>query len=218
MSQALKAAAFASGGGTGLQALIDHQGANTPWRLSLLVCNRARAGAMQRAAAAGVPAHVIPTKDRDTEDVARDTLELLEQHEIDVIYLAGYLKKIPLPVVERFRRRILNVHPALLPAFGGQGMYGMNVHRAVIVSGARISGPTVHYADEEYDSGPIIAQWPVPVKSGDTPEQLAARVLRAEHRLYPIAADHVCSALAEGRDPEPWAGDAEAYRMSDEAT
>jgi folate-dependent phosphoribosylglycinamide formyltransferase PurN len=173
---------------------------------------------MQRAAAAGVPAHVIPTKDRDTEDVARDTLELLEQHEIDVIYLAGYLKKIPLPVVERFRRRILNVHPALLPAFGGQGMYGMNVHRAVIVSGARISGPTVHYADEEYDRGPIIAQWPVPVKSGDTPEQLAARVLRAEHRLYPIAADHVCSALAEGRDPEPWAGDGEAYRMCDEAT
>ena len=93
-------------------------------------------------------------------------------------------------------------------------MYGMNVHRAVIDSGARISGPTVHYVDEEYDEGTIVAQWPGPLKPSDTPEELAARVLRAEHRLYPRAADHVCSALAEGRDPGPLTCKGEVYRLS----
>lgn len=215
MSQALKAAAFASGGGTNLQALIDHQSPTTPWSLSLLVCNHDGAGALQRAQAAGVTAVVIPTKDREPADVGRETLELLERHNIEVIFLSGYLRKIPTEVLERFPRRILNVHPALLPAFGGQGMYGMNVHRAVIDSGARISGPTVHYVEEEYDAGTIVAQWPVPLKPSDTPEELAARVLRAEHRLYPLAADHVCSALAEGRDPGPLTCAGEVYRLSD---
>lgn len=217
MSRALKAAAFASGEGTNLQALIDHQSANTPWRLSLLVCNHEGAGALRRAQAAGVASAVIPTKDRDPAGVARETLELLEQHDIEVIFLSGYLRRMPTQVVERFPRRILNVHPALLPAFGGKGMYGINVHRAVIESGARISGPTVHYVDKEYDNGTIVAQWPVPLKPTDTPEELAARVLRAEHRLYPIAADHVCSALAEGRDPGPLTCKGDAYRLSDEA-
>ena len=217
MSRALKAAAFASGGGTNLQALIDHQRAKTPWTLALLVCNREGAGALRRAEAAGVASAVIPTKDRDPVRVARKTLELLEQHDVEVIFLSGYLRKIPTQVVERFPRRILNVHPALLPAFGGKGMYGMNVHRAVIESGARISGPTVHYVDEEYDKGSIVAQWPVPLKPTDTPEELAARVLKVEHRLYPIAADHVCGALAEGRDPGPLSCNGDAYRLSDEA-
>ena len=216
MSRALKAAAFASGGGTNLQALIGHQNADTPWRLSLLLCNRDGAGALQRADAAGVISAVIPTKDRDEGGVATDTIELLEQHDIEVIFLCGYLRKISSQVVERFPRRILNVHPALLPAFGGSGMYGINVHRAVIDSGARISGPTIHYVDEQYDNGTIVAQWPVPVKPADTPEELAARVLEAEHRLYPIAVDHVCSALAEGRDPGPLISDGNAYRLCDE--
>ena len=216
MSRALKAAAFASGGGTNLQALIDHQRAQTPWRLSLLVCNREGAGALRRAEAAGVASAVIPTKDREPARVAGETLELLEQHDIEVIFLSGYLRKIPTQVVERFPRRILNVHPALLPAFGGKGMYGMNVHRAVIESGVRISGPTVHYVDEGYDNGGIVAQWPVPLKLTDTPEELAARVLRAEHRLYPMAADHVCRGLAEGRDPGPLTCDGDAYRLGDE--
>jgi formyltetrahydrofolate-dependent phosphoribosylglycinamide formyltransferase len=216
VSRALKAAAFASGGGTNLQALIDHQNADTPWTLSLLVCNLDGAGVLQRADAADVMSAVIPTKDRDEESVATDTIELLEQHDIEVIFLCGYLRKIPSQVVERFPRRILNVHPALLPAFGGSGMYGINVHRAVIDSGARISGPTIHYVDEQYDNGTIVTQWPVPVKPADTPEELAARVLEAEHRLYPIAADHVCNALAEGRDPGPLMSDGNAYRLCDE--
>ena len=216
MSRALKAAAFASGGGTNLQALIDHQSADTPWTLSLLVCNRDGAGVLQRAKAAGIASVVVPTKDRDQRDVAADTISFLEQHDIEVIFLCGYLRKIPSQVVERFRRRILNVHPALLPGFGGSGMYGINVHRAVLESGARISGPTIHCVDGQYDNGTIVAQWPVPVKPADTPEELAARVLEAEHRLYPIAADHVCSALAEGRDPGPLIHDGNSYRLSDQ--
>ena len=217
MSQALKAAAFASGEGTNLQALIDHQSPTTPWTLSLLVCNHDGAGALQRAEAAGMTTAVIATKDRAPAEVASATLELLEQHDIEVIFLSGYLRKIPSEVLKRFPRRILNVHPALLPAFGGEGMYGLNVHRTVIESGARISGPTVHYVDEEYDDGAIVAQWPVPLKPSDTPEELAARVLKAEHRLYPLAADHVCRALAEGRDPGPLTCEGEAYHLSDEA-
>ena len=119
MSRALKAAAFASGGGSNLQALIDHQGADTPWTLSLVICNRDGAGALRRANAAGVASVVIATKDRDQEDVATETIELLERHDIEVLFLCGYLRKIPTQIVERFHRRILNVHPALLPAFGG---------------------------------------------------------------------------------------------------
>ncbi len=103
-----------------------------------------------------------------------------------LVVLAGYLKQVPPAAVARFRLRLINIHPALLPAFGGPGMYGRRVHERVLASGAAISGATVHYVDEEYDRGPIIAQWPVPVRPGDTPETLAARVLDVEHRLLPL--------------------------------
>ena len=104
----------------------------------------------------------------------------------EVVVLAGYLRRIPPAAVVRFRLRMINIHPALLPAFGGPGMYGRRVHERVLASGAAISGATVHYVDEEYDHGPIIAQWPVPVRPGDTPDTLAARVLEVEHRLLPL--------------------------------
>jgi folate-dependent phosphoribosylglycinamide formyltransferase PurN len=122
---------------------------------------------------------------------------------VDVIVLAGYLKLVPPEVVARYAGRILNIHPALLPSFGGKGMYGMNVHRAVIEAGVPESGATVHFVDERYDEGHILAQRTVPVQAGDTPEDLAARVLAVEHRLYPEAVDHLCEALAAGRDPGP---------------
>ena len=199
----LKAAVFASGGGTNLQALLDHQGDETPWRIHLLIADRAGAGALARSEAAGVDARVIPTKGRDVADVAADTLRALEEHDVDVIFLAGYLKLIPGPVIERYRGRILNIHPALLPSFGGQGMWGMHVHRAVVAAGARVTGPTVHLVDEEYDKGAILAQWPVPVHPADTPEAVAARVLEVEHRLYPLTADHVCRTLLQGRAATP---------------
>ncbi|MFC1544975.1 phosphoribosylglycinamide formyltransferase, partial [Gemmatimonadota bacterium] len=109
--------------------------------------------------------------------------------------LAGYLKMVPPNVVAAYSNRMINIHPALLPAFGGQGMYGRRVHEAVLASGAKLSGPTVHFVNEEYDRGPIIAQRAVPVYHDDTPEQLAARVLEQEHELLP----EVVELIATGR-------------------
>ena len=198
----LFAAVFASGSGTNFQALFDHQSAASSWRITLLFSDRESAGALGRARVSGVETAVVPVKDRSPEDVSRDTLEVLRAHDVDVLLLSGYLRLLPLAVISRFRRRILNIHPALLPEFGGKGMYGMNVHRAVVEAGVPMTGATVHYADEEYDTGPIIAQWPVPVRPGDNAEDVAARVLEVEHLLYPVAVDHVCDALVAGRDPE----------------
>jgi phosphoribosylglycinamide formyltransferase len=130
--------------------------------------------------------------------VALETLEVLEDHEIDVILLAGYLRLVPPVVVQAFPKLILNIHPALLPAFGGEGMWGHHVHEAVLASGATFSGPTIHFVDEEYDTGAILAQWPVPVLPGDSADTLAARVLKVEHILYPLAADHLCRAVERG--------------------
>lgn len=169
----------------------------------LLVSDREHAGAIERAAAANVPSAVIATSGRDASAVAQEMLELLARHRVALILLAGYVKLIPREVVARYRGRMLNVHPALLPAFGGKGMYGKRVHTAVIESGARESGATVHFVDEEYDRGPIVAQRRVPVLAGDTAEELAARVLAVEHELYPLAVDHVCQALAAGLEPTP---------------
>jgi phosphoribosylglycinamide formyltransferase-1 len=209
----LVAAVFASGGGSNFQALLDHQATAPPWRIGVLVSDRDGAGALARAEAAGVPHRVIPTKGRDPQEVAAEILAALEAYGVRVIFLAGYLKLLPAPVVQAFAGRIINIHPALLPAFGGKGMWGMHVHRAVLESGARLSGPTVHLVDEEYDRGTILAQWPVPVLPDDSPEALAARVLEVEHRLYPMAADHLCRAVAEGRRPGPLAPDGKAFTL-----
>lgn len=198
---AFNVAVFASGSGTNVQALLDHQASQGLWRVVLLVMNR-EAGAAERARAAGIPLRVIPTRDRPSDEVARETLDALSGHGVDIVLLAGYLRRIPSPVVARYRGRMLNIHPALLPDFGGEGMYGMKVHEAVIESGSLTSGATVHFVTDEYDEGAVLGQWHVEVRSADTPETLAARVLRAEHRLYPAAVDHLCAALAEGRAPE----------------
>jgi formyltetrahydrofolate-dependent phosphoribosylglycinamide formyltransferase len=210
----LGAAVFASGGGTDLQALLDHRPAEPSWEVRLVVSDREEAGALARARAAGVPVRVIPTKGRPPKEVAEQTLAALAEHSVGVIFLAGYLKLVPRDVVAAYRGRMLNIHPALLPSFGGMGMYGMNVHRAVLESGARLSGPTVHLVDEEYDRGAILGQWPVPVLVHDTPESLAARVLEVEHRLYPLVADHVCRALAEGREAGPLPFTSNAFTLS----
>jgi folate-dependent phosphoribosylglycinamide formyltransferase PurN len=143
----------------------------------------------------------VATKGRDAAEVARELVGLVEAHRIDIVLLAGYLKLVPSPVVARYRGRILNIHPALLPSFGGHGMYGMRVHRAVLESGAAESGATVHFVDEEYDRGRVLAQRRVPVRAGDTPETLAARVLEVEHGLYPEAVDNLCAALVAGATP-----------------
>ncbi len=126
--------------------------------------------------------HDIPTGRVPAEPA--DFLATLALHGVDMIALAGYLKLIPADVVRAFRNRIVNIHPALLPAFGGKGMYGHHVHEAVLAAGAATSGATVHIVDEEYDRGPIVMQREVPVEAGDTPDTLAARVLAVEHVIY----------------------------------
>lgn len=182
-------AVFASGGGSNLQALLDRFRDGGSARIGLVISDRADAGALGRARAAGVPALHVPVRERDADEVAADTLAALQSHEIRLIALAGYLRLVPPAVIAAFRGRMLNIHPALLPAFGGHGMYGVRVHEAVLAAGCRVSGATVHLVDERYDEGRIIAQWPVPVLPGDTPASLAARVLAVEHRLYPAVVD-----------------------------
>jgi len=186
---------LASGGGSNLQAILDHFDALGDRRggsVVVVVSDRSTAGALERAERHGIPTVVLPLGDAPMQ-ASLD--RLLAEHEIDLIALAGYVKMVPAHVVARFEGRMFNVHPALLPAFGGKGMYGTRVHHAVIASGARVSGVTVHLVDNVYDHGAIVAQWPVPVFASDDAGTLAARVLRVEHVLYP----RVLDALAAGR-------------------
>jgi phosphoribosylglycinamide formyltransferase-1 len=183
-------AVLASGGGSNLQAIHDYfaaAGKDAAAELVLVVSDRREAGALDRARGWKVPAVHLP-KERLPELGA-----LLAEHRISLVALAGFLKLVPVDVVRAFRGRMLNVHPALLPAFGGPGMYGQKVHAAVIAARATVSGPTVHFVDEEYDRGAIIAQSPVPVLPTDTADSLAARVLAEEHRLYPRCIGAVAS-------------------------
>lgn len=181
----LQLAVFASGGGTNFQAILDAVArGDVAAEVVLCVSDRSAAGALDRARQHDIPTAVLDATDAEHE---AELLDVLGAHDVNFVALAGYLRKIPAGVVDRFRHRMTNIHPALLPTFGGQGMYGMNVHRAVIDYGARWSGATVHLVDESYDTGPIVLQEPVPVYPDDTAEQLAARVLKVEHRLYPEA-------------------------------
>lgn len=190
-------ALFASGGGSNagavLAALADGRIAA---RAGLLVTDRDGIGALDRARAHGVPTAVVPPRAFvDEAAFGAALLDALRAHAVDAIVLAGYLRKIPAAVVGAYRHRILNVHPSLLPAFGGAGMYGRRVHEAVLAHGCRVSGATVHLVDEHFDTGPIVLQRCVPVEAGDTPETLAARVLTAEHQILPEAV----GLLASGR-------------------
>lgn len=183
MTPRARLAVLASGSGSNLQAIADYLralGTEAPAELALVVSDRRAAGALARAARLGVPAVHLPAAEGDRLGY------LLGEHRITHVALAGYLRLIPTDVVRTFRGRMLNVHPALLPAFGGPGMYGARVHQAVLAKGARISGPTVHFVSEHYDEGAIIAQWPVPVHDDDTAETLGERVLKVEHQLYPL--------------------------------
>ncbi|MFV2006262.1 MAG: phosphoribosylglycinamide formyltransferase [Longimicrobiales bacterium] len=203
MNLPVPVAVFASGGGTNLQALLDREAGGTAYRVSLVVSDRPDAGALERARKAGRAAVVIPVKDRPLEEVESEILDALRGDHIEMVLLAGYLRLVPLGVVRAFERRMLNVHPALLPAFGGAGMWGMHVHRAVLEAGVDTSGLTVHFVAEDYDTGSILAQWPVPVLPDDDAETLARRILRVEHALYPEAVDYLARAIAEDRESQP---------------
>jgi len=186
-----------SGSGTNLQALLDaEQAGKLGAEVALVVSNRSKAYALERAVAAGKDAvHLSPSAFDSPDAYAETLLGLLEKYGIDLICLAGYLKMLPGDVVRAYGGRIINIHPALLPEFGGPGMYGRFVHEAVLAAGKSESGASVHFVNERYDEGPVIAQMRVPVRPDDTPETLAARVLEVEHRLYP----KVVAALASKR-------------------
>ncbi|HEY3112695.1 MAG TPA: phosphoribosylglycinamide formyltransferase [Gemmatimonadaceae bacterium] len=182
-------AVLASGRGSNLQAIIEHFDNLARERIArvvLVASNRADSPALVRAATASIDiAHF------DTSDDGSMLLELLRKFRIDLVVLAGYLKRIPPRVIREYAGRIINIHPALLPAFGGEGMYGARVHEAVIASGAKETGVTVHLVDDQYDRGPIVAQWRVPVEPSDTADSLAARVLNVEHVIYPRVVEMV---------------------------
>jgi phosphoribosylglycinamide formyltransferase 1 len=186
---ASRLAVLASGRGSNLQAIIDHFDNLARERVAkvvLVASNRADSPALIRAATASIDiAHF------NTADDGSELLGLLHKFRIDLVVLAGYLKRIQPRVIREYAGRIMNIHPALLPAFGGEGMYGARVHEAVIASGAKETGVTVHLVDDEYDRGPIVAQWRIPVNQSDTAELLAARVLTVEHVVYPRAVEMV---------------------------
>lgn len=152
----------------------------------LLVCNNPDAAAINRAAKAGMPTKVLNGRTHPNfTELDRAILAALRDAKVDLVILAGYMKKIGPQLISGYRNRILNIHPSLLPKFGGQGMYGMHVHRAALAAGETQSGATVHLVTEGFDEGPILQQATVPVHPDDTPETLQARVLQQEHRLYP---------------------------------
>ena len=182
-------AVLASGRGSNLQAIIDHFDNLARERIArvvLVASNRPDSPALVRAATASID--IAPFS---ADDDGSELLNLLREFRIDLVVLAGYLKRIPPKVIREYAGRIMNIHPALLPAFGGEGMYGSRVHEAVIASGAEETGVTVHLVDDDYDRGPIIAQWRVRVDKSDTADTLAARVLNVEHVVYPRAVEMV---------------------------
>lgn len=187
----VKIAAFASGRGSNFLAILQHlKRKSLPGEYVLLISDRKDPPVAGAAISEGIPfLHLNSKGFSNYEEYSRRLLRELESHEVKWITLAGYLKLIPSAVVKRYRGRILNIHPALLPFFGGKGMYGEHVHQAVIESGMKVSGATVHLVDEEYDTGPIVLQETVPVKFEDTAETLAARVLKTEHKIYPWAVE-----------------------------
>jgi phosphoribosylglycinamide formyltransferase 1 len=197
-------AVLASGGGSNLQALLGYfhsLGDRRAGDVVLVVSDRAQSGALERARAAGIETAVTPGDGSGLD-------ALLAAHAIDLVVLAGYLRFVPVAVTRRFAGRMINVHPALLPQFGGPGMYGARVHRAVLEARATVSGPTIHFVDEMYDHGAVIAQWRVPVHPSDDERTLAARVLRAEHLLFPRVVQAVAAGdvrlSAEGRVEPPF--------------
>jgi formyltetrahydrofolate-dependent phosphoribosylglycinamide formyltransferase len=186
----MRIAVAISGRGSNLEALLHELGPDGPARIVLVLSDRAAPG-LSLARIRNIPAEVL------TDPADGDAwLQLLRSKSVDLVVLAGYLKLVPAAVITAYRDRIINVHPALLPDFGGKGMYGRRVHEAVLASGARESGASVHLVDEGYDRGAVLAQVRVPVLPDDTPERLGERVLQVEHQLLPAV---VLAAARAGR-------------------
>ena len=193
----LRVAVLVSGGGTNLQAIIDavKDGTITNTELVAVISNNANAYALTRAKENGIEALCISPKDyADRADFHKALLEKINELKVDLIVLAGYLVKIPEEMVHQYSHRIINIHPSLIPSFCGVGYYGLHVHEAVLEKGVKVTGATVHYVDEGMDTGEIIAQKPVMVEEGDTPEIHQKRVMeQAEWKLLPAAINMIAN-------------------------
>lgn len=193
----LRVAVLVSGGGTNLQAIIDavKDGTITNTELVAVISNNANAYALTRAKENGIEALCISPKDyADRADFHKALLEKINELKVDLIVLAGYLVKIPEEMVHQYSHRIINIHPSLIPSFCGVGYYGLHVHEAVLEKGVKVTGATIHYVDEGMDTGEIIAQKPVMVEEGDTPEILQKRVMeQAEWKLLPAAINMIAN-------------------------
>lgn len=178
---------FASGSGSNFQSIIDAiEAGKIHARITGLVSNKKGIKALERASDNSIPTIILSENEFNSfKDYSDTLLEQLFEWDADLIVLAGFLRKIPNNVIQAYQNRILNIHPSLLPKYGGKGFYGLNVHKAVIESGDPISGCTIHLVSEKYDEGPILDQTVVPVLDDDTPEKLAVRILEQEHKLYP---------------------------------
>lgn len=175
-------AILASGSGTNAEEIMQRFASSESIKVALVLTDRRNAGVIERALRAGVECVYFS---REEFENGEKILSLLRQKLVDFVVLAGFLKLIPQNILDAYRGRMVNIHPSLLPAYGGKGMYGMNVHRAVIAAGERQSGITIHMVDEHYDNGAIVAQHRCEVLPADTPETLAARIHSLEYKHYP---------------------------------
>lgn len=185
-------AIFASGAGSNAQKIIDHLRHSDKGRVSLIVCNKAGAGVLQIAEKEGIPSILIEKESFFHSDIY---VQLLKEQQTDLVVLAGFLWKIPANLVQAFPNRIINIHPALLPRFGGKGMYGHFVHEAVIAAGEKESGITIHYVNEKYDDGETILQERCIITPEDTPATVAQKVQALEHQWFPVIVERLLSDL-----------------------
>ena len=195
-------AVLASGGGTDFQLVIDANKRENFCVIKYLIASKEGIGAIERAKREGIKTAVFAKKDYpDLEDLYAELAALLNSEDVDYIVLAGWLKIIPASFTEKFKDRIINIHPALIPAFCGKGYYGLKVHEAAIEYGVKVSGATVHFVEADVDAGAVIMQKTVPVEEDDTPERLQARVLKIEHEILPLCVKLLCEGkiVKEGR-------------------
>lgn len=177
---------FASGRGSNLQAIIDAiEKGKLNCEIAFVLSNNSDSGALEIARKKNIPAFHLSEKKFHKENFELSLLDLIEQFQPDLIVLAGYMKLVPVSIIEKFSNRIINIHPALLPKFGGKGMYGMNVHEAVFASSEKVSGVTVHLVNEKYDEGKILYQEQIDISDCNSAEEISTKVLKLEHRVYP---------------------------------
>lgn len=203
MSQ-VKIGVLVSGGGTNLQALIDNiDNGNIRGEITVVIANRKNAYGLERAKNKGIPSVYIDRKKFENDiDYDREIIRILDEHNVELVVLAGYLKILSEELINKFRNRIINIHPSLIPSFCGKGFYGEKVHKAVLEYGVKITGTTVHFVDYETDSGPIILQYTAVVNDNDTVESLQKRVLDIEHKALTEAVKLFCEGRlnVEGRN------------------